>query len=340
MTGPASRRPRVALAIHSERLRDALFPPALRSRLDQFADCDFDRVIKNFDTVPAEVLQSTEILLTGWATPIIDDQVLGLMPKLGLIAHTGGSVKHLIGDACWERGITVTSAAVANALPVAEYTVAQILLAGKSALAARELYRKRRSAIDRERELPDVGNYQRTVGIIGASTIGRLVIDRLAPYDFKIILYDPTITAADANALGVRKVDLDQLMSASSIVSVHAPVLPETIGMIGAGQLAAMPDDSTLINTARGALVDHEALRKELLSGRLNAVIDVTTPEPLPAGDPLYDAPNVFLTPHIAGSAGNELHRLAAYAVDEIERFSTGTPARYPVRREDLSRMA
>jgi phosphoglycerate dehydrogenase-like enzyme len=110
--------------------------------------------------------------------------------------------------------------------------------------------------------------------------------------------------------------------------------------MIGAAQLAAMKDGATLINTARGDLVDHTALIRELFTGRLNAYLDVTTPEPLPAGHPLFTLPNVLLTPHIAGSMGTELHRLAAYALDEVERYAAGAPPRFPVRLSDLVRMA
>jgi phosphoglycerate dehydrogenase-like enzyme len=95
-----------------------------------------------------------------------------------------------------------------------------------------------------------------------------------------------------------------------------------------------------LVNTARGALVDHAALTDELVSGRLNAVLDVTDPEPLPAGSPLYHLPNVFLTPHIAGSLGNELERLGRIVVEEMERLAAGVPPLHEVRHADLARVA
>jgi phosphoglycerate dehydrogenase-like enzyme len=155
-----------------------------------------------------------------------------------------------------------------------------------------------------------------------------------------VLLADPTVSDQEALLLGVQLVGLDDLMAGSSVVSLHAPVLPSTIGMIPARQLAAMKDGSTFINTARGALVDHDALRREAATGRISLVLDVTSPELLPSGDPLYSMPNVILTPHIAGSMGNELTLLGDLAVSEIERFAAGQPNKDVVTRHALDLMA
>lgn len=321
-------------------MRDALFSDRLRRRLCAVADVDFDVVIQDFDAVPDELLAETHILLTGWYAPPITAFQLERMPQLGLIAHAGGSVKAHVGAACWDRNIRVTTAALANAVPVAELALAQILLAGKSVLTAANMYRQRQDKIDRELEFPRTGNYEKTVGIVGASTIGRLVIEQLKSFALDVVVYDPTLSREAIEDLGARKVELTELMGQSDIVSLHAPVLPSTLRMIGPEQLAAMPSGSTLINTARGELVDHDALRRELVSGRINAMLDVTTPEPLPPGDPLYSLSNVLLTPHLAGSAGTELYRLAEFAIDEIERFAAGLGPRHPVKPADLATMA
>jgi phosphoglycerate dehydrogenase-like enzyme len=110
--------------------------------------------------------------------------------------------------------------------------------------------------------------------------------------------------------------------------------------MLDRDRLALVRDGGVLINTARGALVDHDALADELVSGRLSAVLDVTDPEPLPAGSSLYQLPNVFLTPHIAGSLGNELERLGRIVVEELERLVAGAPPVHEVLRADLARVA
>ncbi|MEU9099181.1 hydroxyacid dehydrogenase [Streptomyces sp. NPDC048361] len=279
----------------------------------------------------AKALAEAEVLLTCWGAPPLTADVLDAAPRLRAIVHAAGSVKHHITDACWDRGITVTSAAAANALPVAEYTLAAILFAGKEVLRSAQRYAELRTAPAWLSETEHTGNYRRTVGLVGASRIGRRVIELLRPFDFEVLLYDPYVGGTEAAALGVEQVSLDALCARSSVVSVHAPQLPETRRMIDARLLALMPAGATLINTARGSLVDEPALLAELLSGRLHAVLDVTEPELPPRESPLYDLPNVLLTPHIAGSLGNELYRMADQALDEVERFASGLPFSDPV---------
>lgn len=249
-------------------------------------------------------------------------------------------MKHHITDACWERGIAVTSAAGANALPVAEFTLAAILFANKRVLHSADRYRALRTEHDWLAEFDGTGNYRRTVGIIGASRIGRRVIELLRPFDLDVLLYDPYVDVTEAARLGVRLTSLDELCASSSVVSVHAPQLPETHHLIGAAQLSAMATGTTLINTARGSLIDEGALLPELTSGRLHAVLDVTEPELPPAHSPLYELPNVLLTPHVAGSLGNELHRMADEALDELERYAAGLPFAAPVLAGALPRSA
>ncbi|MEU3503331.1 hydroxyacid dehydrogenase [Streptomyces hundungensis] len=279
----------------------------------------------------AEALAEARILLTCWGAPPLTKDVLDAAPRLRAVVHAAGSVKHHVTDACWQRGIAVTSAAAANALPVAEYTLAAILFAGKEVLRSAQRYAELRTAPEWLSETERTGNYRRTVGLVGASRIGRRVIELLRPFDFEVLLYDPYVSGTEAVALGVEPVSLDELCARSSIVSVHAPQLPETQHMIGAPELALMPTGATLVNTARGSLVDEPALLAELLSGRLRAVLDVTDPELPPTDSPLYALPNVLLTPHVAGSLGNELYRMADQALDEVERFAAGLPFRDPV---------
>jgi phosphoglycerate dehydrogenase-like enzyme len=333
MHDATDNRPAALLAM-APGVADRLFTAARRERLTSLVRTDPGLIADDF-TAPspavAAALAEAEVLLTCWGVPPITAQVLAAAPRLRAVVHAAGTVKHHITDACWERGIAVSSAAAANALPVAEYTLAAILFAGKRVLDSARGYRELRTGHDWHGTLIDAGNYRRTVGLVGASRIGRRVIDLLRPFDLRVLLYDPYVDAAEAAALGVTSVPLDELCARSSVVSVHAPQLPATHHMIGAAQLAAMANGSTLINTSRGSLVDEDALLPELVSGRLHAVLDVTEPE-LPAPDsPLYDLPNVLLTPHVAGSLGNETHRMADHALDEIERFTKGQPFAEPV---------
>ncbi|MFE3016543.1 hydroxyacid dehydrogenase [Streptomyces sp. NPDC059256] len=335
-------RPRVLLAM-GPGVAERLLTERHRERLTSLARTDPRLVAHDLtDPSPAVMaaLASADALLTCWGAPPLTAGVLAGTPRLRAVVHAAGSVKHHITDACWERGISVSSAAGVNALPVAEYTLAAILFAGKGVLASARRYARSRSLDGQAEALADLGNHGRTVGIVGASRIGRRVIELLRPFDLRVLLYDPFCTTADAEALGVVRVDLDELCRASDIVSVHAPEVPETRRMIDGRRLALMRDGTTLINTSRGSLVDEQALIDELSAGRLQAVLDVTESEPPPVDSPLYELPNVLLTPHVAGSLGNELHRMADFALDELERFGRGLPFAEPVPIGSLDRSA
>jgi phosphoglycerate dehydrogenase-like enzyme len=235
----------------------------------------------------------------------------------------------------------VTHAAEANAVPVAEFTLAAILFANKRMFELRDLYRADPSR-GSSYELMDtpIGNFRRTVGLVGASRIGRKVAAMLGGFDLDVLLYDPFVAADDPIARQAELVDLDVLMARADVVSVHAPSLPSTRHMIGARQLKLMQDGATFINTARGALVDEAALVAELQTGRIHAVIDVTDPEIPPATSPLFTLPNVFLTPHVAGAIGTERARLGLMVVEEVERFVRGEPMLYEIEPALLERLA
>ena len=291
------------------------------------------------DERAATALARAEILVGQWGCPTLTAEVMALAPKLGLFAYGAGTVKWQVTDAVWERGIVVTSAAAANAVPVADYAVGAILLANKGVFLVRELVRN--PGVRLPLNLSKVGNCGARVGIVGASFVGRMVIERLRDTDLLLSVYDPYLSAADAAAMGVTKVDdLDELCASVDLLSIHAPDIPSTRGMIGAAQLALLHDGVTVLNTARPALIDQDALIAELTAGRLAAVLDVTEPDPLPAGHPLLALPNAFVTPHVAGAMGNELVRLSELAVQEVERFVAGQPPRYPVHPEDLDHIA
>ncbi|MFD8392042.1 hydroxyacid dehydrogenase [Streptomyces sp. NPDC059680] len=336
---PSRQPPRAVFAMDPVHL-PLLFPPPLMARLRRTADVDAELVVRDFaDPAVAEALTPTEVLITGWGCPHLDAGALAKVPKLRAVLHAAGSVRSLIGEALWKHGVTVSSAVTGNALPVAEYTLAMILLAGKDAFGHRERYRRTHVGPP-PAETAATGNLGRRVGVVGASRVGRRLMELLRPFDLTVLLHDPYVSPAEAAALGAELLPLEDLLRRSDIVSLHAPDIPETHHMLDRARLSLIRDGGVLINTARGALVDHEALTEELVSGRLHAVLDVTEPEPLPAGSPLYRLPNVFLTPHIAGSLGNELERLGAIVVTELERLAAGLPPLHEVRHSDLVRVA
>lgn len=318
-----------------------LFTEEHYARLDIHCALPDRRPLDDFTTDRAtELLGQAEILVTSWGSPRLGRTALGLAPNLRLVAHAAGTVRDLVTDAFWERGVPLTSAATANAVPVAEFALAAILFANKRVFRLRDRYRDGRTWELWSEVEPGLGNYRKTVGLVGASRIGRRVIGLLAPHDLSVQVHDPYLTDDEATRLGVTRVGLDDLLATSDVVSLHAPSLPETNHLLDRRRLGLLHDGAVLINTARGALIDHEALVDELVSGRIDAVLDVTDPEILPEDSPLYELPNVLLTPHIAGSQGTETQRMATLAVEEVERFLAGEPLRHRVTRDDLARIA
>lgn len=331
-------------AVSASRLLDARSVEALRA----VADVDLDLVVSDWgqaaDPSVAAALAQADVLLTCWGCPPITAAALRLMPRLRAIVHGAGSVKGHVTQDCWDAGLLVSTAADANAVPVAEYTVAMITLASKRVFAviddARTPAGRTGDRHDFGRQEPRSGMYRTVIGLIGASRVGRATAELLRPLDVEVLIADPTITDDDAAGLGARLVELDELMQRSEIVSMHAPNIPATRHMIDARRLALMCDGTTLINTSRGALLDHDALIAEARTGRLWAILDVTDPEPLPADSPLWEMPNVVLTPHIAGSTGGEIYRMGATAVQEIARLATGHPLRHAITEAQVATQA
>ncbi|MFC5722670.1 hydroxyacid dehydrogenase [Streptomyces gamaensis] len=335
-------RPLVVVAMGVDEAA-AVLPGELRLRLARSADVVPGTLTGPLTTPEARTaLAKAHVLLTGWGCPPLTCDVLDGAPCLRTVVHAAGSVRQLATPALWDRGITVTSAADANAGPVADYALAAITLAAKRALAMAAAYGRHGSRVPgpgswpafRDREGAD----GRTVGVIGASRVGRRVLARLRSSDagYRVLLYDPYVSSSDAALLGTELCDLDDLCRRSSIATVHAPQLPETHHLLDAAHLALLPDGATVINTARGSLVDTDALVRECSSGRLDAFLDVTDPEPLPAAHPLLWLPNVLVTPHLAGAQGTEARRLGLYAVQEIERLVNGERLRGRVSREEM----
>lgn len=340
LTPVARRRPRAAVAMQPGTAA-ALLSAGSLAALSRVCDLAPLPVLDDFTTDRARaVLAETELLVTGWGCPPLDAAALAAAPRLRAVVHAAGSVRGHITDACWERGIEVSSAAAANALPVAEYTVAMILLSGKRVLERARDYRSERHRDDWLTTSTVVGNYGRTVGILSASLIGRRVIELLRPYDLRVLMHDPYVSEAEAAELGVRAVGLGELFTRSDLVSVHTPLLPATRGLVSRELLMSMRPDAVLLNTSRGAVVDQEALVDVLRLGRIRAVLDVTDPDTLPAGHPLWECENALITPHLAGSQGNEWQRLVDLAVGEAERWAAGDGFAHPVRRERLAFLA
>lgn len=271
------------------------------------------------------------ILVTSWGVDSLGPAELDVLPNLRLIAHAAGTVRSFVTDEIWRRGIRVTSAAGANAVPVAEFTLSQIIYCLKHGWQRLREQRECRVALTPnglgyDMRFPGMpGAYRSTVALLSYGIIARLTRRLLRVLDVDVVVYDPFLTPEAAAADDVRLVSLDEAFSTADVVSCHTPLLAETKGMIRAGHLGRMRPGASFINTARGAIVDEQGMVDALRRRPdLTAVIDVTVEEPLPAESPLRTLPNIILTPHIAGSVGPECRRLGGMATSEVARFLRG----------------
>lgn len=332
-----TRKPKALLLMNRGTLDDQFDAPRME-RLAQLVELGNPAWTESLDEPGLTArLAEVEILITSWGVPRLDAARLDRMPRLRAVFHCAGTVRSFVSDELWARGILVTNGADANAIPVAEFTFASILLAGKKAQFLANDARISREDWSYSTARGELGNIGRTIGVVGFSRIGRRVVNLLQQLeDVTCLVSDPHADPLAVAAAGGQLVELEQLLDESDVVSIHAPALPQTRHMIGAPQLARLKDHATLINTARGSLVDTEALEAACSTGRIHAILDVTEPEPLPAGSVLYDLPNVVLTPHIAGSLGTETRRMSDIALDELERYLAGKDLLAEVSSEDL----
>jgi phosphoglycerate dehydrogenase-like enzyme len=318
----------IGLLVMSEDSFQAHFDQARLDRLQTLVTLPDPIRIDELDSPAArERLTDADVLITSWGVPPLTADRLAAAPRLRAVFHAAGSVRGLATDELWERDIVVTSGADANAIPVAEHTLAAIIFAGKKAPFLAADASTAYLGWSHLSGFGDLSNFRRSIGIVGFSRTGRRVVELLRLLDGpNVLVADPYADAAAVAAAGAKLVDLDELLPQVDVLSLHAPALPSTHRMIGAAELAQLPDHATVVNTARGSLIDSAALAEECRAGRLFAILDVTDPEPLPAGSALRSVPNVMITPHLAGSLGSEIHRLTDHALDELSRWLAGEP--------------
>jgi phosphoglycerate dehydrogenase-like enzyme len=289
-----------------------------------------------------EAMRRAEVLVTGWGTPGLAEPLLQWSPQtspLRLLAHTAGSIHHLVKQETIERGLQVCHANESLAEAVAEFTLGAFLAMRRQMFLSFERFKKQQPApsFSVMNELPGG-----VIGIIGASAIGRRVMELLRPWHVELLLFDPYASPDVAVAYGAHLVgDLGELFARSDIISLHAPITPETIGMLRAEHFSVMKEGALFVNTARGKLVDHAALLAELQKGKIWAMLDVTDPnEPLPADSPFFDLENCVVIPHQAGNSRQARLRQGKYIAEDILNYLAGRPLRYPVRAERMATMA
>ena len=321
--------------IVSNRQADALrvYTETEVQQIGQLFDCDGKYYTE-------QELQDADVIFSTWGMPkLTEQQIREKLPSLKAIFYGAGTVKYF-AEPYLNCGVQIFSAWQANAIPVIETCLAQILLANKGffhlAHQTKQDYKTARKEVS---HFP--GNYAAKVGLIGLGAIGMGVQERLKQFDLDIYVYSSKVTKENEAQWGVKAATLEEIFSQCNVISNHLANVPATVGILNDRLFQLMQPYTTFINTGRGAQVDEEALiNKVLKDPSIVAILDVTHPEPPLDESPLYTLPNVILTPHSAGSSGNEVRRMAQYMIDESRRWINGEACFYEVKREMLPTMA
>ena len=315
-----------------------VYGPKEQAELNELVDISTSLQTRESLRQDCSVLRDIELIFSGWGGVRLDQDILTHAPQLKAVFYAAGSVRSIVTEAFWRRGIRITTAATANAIPVAEFTLGAILLSLKHVW--HHLTHVRREGSFRPTGIEPGGDGS-TVGIIALGEIGRLVCRKLQDFDVHLLVADPLATITDAQSYGAELVELDTLFTRSDVVSLHAPWLPETQGLITGDHLARMKPGATFINTARGAIVcETQMIRVLQQRPDLQAVLDVTHPEPPHPDSPLYTLPNVVLTPHLAGSLPREQSRMGRLMIEEVRRYLAGQPMLYELNHHQAAHRA
>ncbi|MBU2867889.1 hydroxyacid dehydrogenase [Pacificibacter marinus] len=324
----------------TEEVRSLIFTQEVEKALSAFAQpvifSDDDLASGEF----TKALQGITAVITGWRCPTFP-QLLAPQGDIEFVSHAAGSVKFLEVEKALVGGhIRVSHSAPEIALAVAEFTLTQIL-------AHLRLHRQQDDGLHGTMDWAEMRKAYlghllaaQNVGLVGLGYVGRLVLERLRPFGCTVSVYDPFISAQEAERLGVTLLELDELFANCSVVSLHAANLPATEGMIKREHLSAMADGGLLVNTARAGLLEPGALVEELQRGRIFAAIDTFDVEPLPASDPLRQMSNVYLSPHCAGHTRESYVRQGLAAIEDVRRFFAGEPLKQEIRREKAAALA
>lgn len=284
------------------------------------------------------ILKDADIIFSGWGAPMLDKKFLDNAKNLKVVFYGSGSIKSFTTDYFWKKNILITSSYAANAVPVAEYTLSQILFSLKRGWMYAMNIKK--SGKYPPREFVS-GAFNSTVGIVSLGMIGRIVCKLLKPFDIKVIAYDPFVKEDDISDLNVKLCSLLEVFEKADIITLHTPWLKETENMIKGIHFEAMKPYSSFINTSRGAVVNEEEMIDVLIKRPdLYAVLDVTYPEPPLEGSKLYTLQNIILTPHIAGAMDNECKRMGRYMIEELKLYIEGKPLKWAISKEKSKIMA
>lgn len=327
------------LIIMNKDFVDLVYPQKVREEISEMATIYSEPLSKVEVQANPSILKEADVIFSGWGAPKLDRAFLEAAPNLKALFYAAGTVKPIMTNAVWDKNVTITAAGDANAVPVAEYTLSQILFALKDGW---NFVRN----IKKDHQYPSKpfyhvkGAFDSTVGIISLSTVGKKVAEKLQHFDVNVLAYDPVVGKSEAEALNVTLCSMEEIFKSADVVSLHAPLIPETKEIIGESHFLSMKTNASFINTARGAIIKENEMLDVLQKREdLTAILDVAYPEPPREGSLMYTLPNVVLTPHIAGSEGEECARLGVYMLEEFKRYQQGNDLKWQITKDQFSTM-
>jgi phosphoglycerate dehydrogenase-like enzyme len=334
-------RPNILIPVR-ERYRGFLLPERMLDQLKSFADIE---VAVDPADLPrqdyAGLYRGRDAVLTTWNTPMIDREVAACMDRVRIISHCGGEVRPFISAELFDLKpeLVLCNASNVMAKPVAEHTLCVALTLLRGLFHLKEWVKGDENwwdyDPDRNRSL-----LRKKVGVVGLGQIAREFIQLVRPFDVELWVHSGHLSDAEAAAQGLTKKSLEEIFSQCDVITVSAANTPANRHMVNRELLRLIKPGAVLVNNARGALIDEQALVDELRTGRFQAAIDVTDPEPPAAGHPLRDMPNVLLTPHTGGPVPEQRIWMMEEAVDNLRNFFSGKPVRGQIDKKRFSYMA
>ena len=314
---------KILVSIPAGEMRDSFFSEALSARLEQLGCVEWNTNTEQFSEEElAEKLSGVDICISGWGNTPFYEKTLKYADKLKLIAHIGGSVRPMVGDAAFERGIRVCSGNRVFAESVAEGVLAYMLCS----LRRIGEYEARMAAGEWPSLIGTRGLLGRSVGLVGYGMIAEYLVKFLKPFGCRIMVSSRHISAEELAEAGIEAAAAEEIFRTCDIVSLHSSLTARTKHSIGADLLNSMKDGALLVNTARGALIDEEALVLVLQERPVWAALDVFETEPLPMDSPLRECERVLLMPHAAGPTADRRYVVTSHVLDDIGRFLNGEP--------------
>lgn len=318
-----SEQIKILVSIPDGEVRDSFFSEELRVRLERLGCVEWNANAEQYgEEELAEKLRGVDICISGWGNTPFHEKTLKYADKLKLIAHIGGSVRPMVGDAAFERGIRVCSGNRVFAESVAEGVLTYMLCS----LRKIGEYEARMAAGEWPSLIGTRGLLGRSVGLVGYGMIAEYLVKFLKPFGCRIMVSSRHISAEELAEAGIEAAAAEEIFRTCDIVSLHSSLTARTKHSIGADLLNSMKDGALLVNTARGALIDEEALVSVLQERPVWAALDVFETEPLPMDSPLRECERVLLMPHAAGPTADRRYVVTSHVLDDIGRFLNGEP--------------